>query len=528
MKMKSRRNNAMISTILAATIGMSVPAIAEIITLSSNDGALTVSGNLLSFEDGFYRIDTTIGVLSISVGDVTCAGDACPALMTNDEITAVGSSSIGSRLMPLLLAGYSQSANAAVSFVPGSPADMVVNDIVADAGNGELMARVSVSLSDSSTAFRALQNPDTQIGMSTRRVLPAEARRIAQSGGGNLIDPSQEHVIAVDPIVIMVHPSNPVTAISLEDLDRIYSGQLRNWSELGGPNAPIIIYGRDGASGIATTFLQTIFSKSGNRQASSIIPLASDQQMANTVSTQPYAVGFAGVAFATGTKALNIVDQCGFEVAPNSFHTKAEEYPIQRRLYLYNRSDNTNAATADFLAFTESSAADAAIANGGFFNLAVERDTRLYQGERTFNVIAATTDPAEKPIMAELVVDLLSYDRLTSTFRFTSGSSSLEPKAFTDLDRLINYINEQDEVVELYFAGFSDADGSFAANRALSQGRAQQVAAAASDYMQGKITNPFGVTFSSDGYGELLPVACNSTLEGKRTNRRVEVWIRRQ
>jgi phosphate transport system substrate-binding protein len=528
MNKNFRRNRVMMTTILAASIGLSVPAIAEVVTLSSNDGALTVSGNLISTEDGFYRIDTTIGVLSISVADVTCAGDACPVFATNDEITAIGSSSIGSRLMPLLLAGYSQSANAAVSFVPGSPAGMVVNDIVSDAGNGELMARVSVSLSDSTSAFRALLSPDTQIGMSTRRVLPAEARRVTQSRGGNLIDPTQEHVIAVDPVVIMVHPSNPVTAISLEQLDQIYSGQLTNWADLGGPNAPIIIYGRDQSSGIATTFLQTIFSKSGNRQAGSVIPLASDQQMANTISTQPYAVGFAGVAFANGTKALNIIDQCGIEVGPDSFTTKAEEYPIQRRLYLYNRSDNVNEATAAFLAYTDSSGADSVIANGGFYNLAVERDTRLYQGERTFDVIAATTDPAEKPIMAELVVDLLSYDRLTSTFRFTSGSSSLEPKAFTDLDRLIKYINEQDHAVELYFAGFSDADGSFNANRALSLGRAQQVATAASDYMQGKITNPNGVTFAANGYGELLPVACNSTLEGKRTNRRVEVWIRRQ
>ncbi len=528
MKMKFRRKNMMISTIVAASIGMSVPAIAEIVTLSSPDGALTVSGNLVAVEDGFYKIDTAIGPLSINVGDVICTGDACPVLKVENEITAVGSSSIGSRLMPLLLAGYAQASNAAVSFVPGSPAGTVVNDIVADAGNGDLMAKVTVQLADSSTAFQALLDPATQIGLSTRRVLPAEARRVTQARGGNLIDPSQEHVIAVDPVVIMVHPSNPVTSISLDQLDRIYSGQLTNWSELGGANAPIIVYGRESTSGIASTFFQTIFAKTGDRQANSVIPLESDQQMANTISTQPYAIGFAGVAFTGGTRPLNIIDECGFEVGPDSFTTKAEEYPIQRRLYLYNRSDNLNEATADFLAFTESSDADRVIAEGGFYNLAVERDTRLYQGERTFDVIEATTNPDERPVMAELVVDLLSYDRLTTTFRFTSGSSSLEPKAFTDLDRLIKFINEQDYAVELYFAGFSDADGSFEANRSLSQGRAQQVANAASDYMQGKITNPYGVTLASDGYGELLPVACNSTLEGKRTNRRVEVWIRRQ
>ena len=82
--------------------------------------------------------------------------------------------------------------------------------------------------------------------------------------------------------------------------------------------------------------------------------------------------------------------------------------------------------------------------------------------------------------------------------------------------------------MNLKFVGFSDADGSFTANRGLSVGRAQQVAKAAADYIQGKITNTHGVSFAATGYGELLPVACNATLEGKRTNRRVEVWIKRR
>ena len=516
------------TTFLASSLAMATPGNADIVTLTSADGGLTITGDLLAFEDGFYRISTSIGDLSIGEGDVTCEGDGCPVPEIGRNIVVVGASSIGSLLIPTLLEGYSASIDAKITQIEGTGADTIVQEIVADGGRGNALSNVTIKLSDSATAFRALSQPDVQIGLSTRRVLPAEARRVTQSRGGNLIDASQERVIAVDPVIIMVHPSNPVQSASIEDLDGIYAGRITNWSQLGGRDSDIIVYGRDRSSGTGGAFQDKIFANTGNRQASSVIVLGSDEQIARSVMTQPSAIGISGVAFATGTKPLDIIDQCGITVSPSAFNTKAEEYPIQRRLYLYNRADNMTETLSGFLDFASSNAADALISNAGFFNLAVEQDQRPYQGGRAFGVIDATVNPEELPLMRELVVDLLSYDRLTTTIRFGSGSSTLDAKGFADLERLYQYINTLDYSVELLFAGFSDADGGFEANRSLSLNRATQVADSAAQFAAGKITNPYGVSFSANGYGELAPVACNATLEGKRTNRRVEIWIRRQ
>ena len=522
---KVKQRTSLLTLIFAAGLFAVSPASAKQVTLNSIQGNLTVKGDLIAVEDGFYKIDTSIGILSISVKDVTCEGD-CPALVKNNTLQIAGSSAIGSRLMPFLLEGYAKYEGVKLKSIPGAPIGMIVNEIVGSDGN--IVTRVMTNLGNSNEAFKALTNPDTQIGMSTRRVLPAEARRVAKSGGGNLIDATQEHVIAVHPVVIMVHPSNPVQAVSLEDLDGIYSGRIKNWSELGGRNEPIIAYGRDKASGIGGVFQQVIFAKSRNKQADSVIVLDTDDQLARSVMTQPSAIGIAGAAFSTGTKPLDIIDQCGITVSPDSFTTKAEEYPIQRRIYLYNRSDNMSETAKGLIDFITTEEADALVKNAGFYNLAVEQDTRPYQGGRAFDVINATQNPEELPLMRELVVDLLSYDRLTTTIRFGSGSAALEAKAYADLDELFDYLNGLDYPVELLFTGFSDADGSFAANQGLSYNRALQAANAAEVYSKGKITNPNGVTFTAKGYGELAPVACNATLEGKRTNRRVEIWIRRQ
>lgn len=516
------------TTCLVSGLGLAAPAMAEPVTLTSADGALMITGDLLSFENGFFRISTTIGDLTIDSKDVTCEGDACPVPEVGGEIVIAGSSSIGSRLIPALIEGYAASIEAKVNPNPNPSASSLSEDIVADGGQGNTVAKVTINLTDSANAFRALTQPDVQIGLSTRRVLPAEARRVTQARGGNLIDASQERVVAVDPVIIMVHPSNPVQALSIEQLDGIYSGRITNWSELGGRDTPIIVYGRDKNSGTGGAFQQSIFATSGNRQADSVIVLDSDEQIAQSVMTQPAAIGISGVAFAGGTKALDIIDQCGISVSPNSFNTKAEEYPIQRRLYLYNRADNLTEPVSGLLDFATSDAAEALISNAGFYNLAVEQDQRPYQGGRAFGVIDATTNPEELPLMRELVVDLLSYDRLTTTIRFGSGSSTLDAKGFADLERLFDYINTLDYPVELLFVGFSDADGSFDANSSLSLNRANQVADSAAQFAAGKITNPYGVSMSAKGYGELAPVACNATLEGKRTNRRVEIWIRRQ
>ncbi len=528
MKQKLTHKALLASTFLASGLLIASPALPEIVTLSSSDGALTISGDLLAFEDGFYRIRTTIGDLSINQSDVTCEGDGCPVAEVSSAIVIAGASSIGSRLMPVLLDGFSTSIEAKLNDGESGSSSTIAKEIVDNGGRGDTVASITINLSDTVNAFRALSNPETHIGMATRRVLPAEARRVTQSRGGNLIDATQERVIAVDPVIIMTHPSNPVQSVSLEDLDGIYSGRITNWSQLGGRSTPIIVYGRDRASGTGGVFLDSIFAKSGNRQAGSVIVLDSDEQIALSVMTQPAAIGISGAAFASGTKALDIIDQCGISVSPDSFTTKAEEYPIQRRLYLYNRSDNASETLTNFLSYTTSEAADALIANAGFFNLAVEQDQRPYQGGRAFGVIDATVNPEELPLMQELVVDLLSYDRLTTTIRFGSGASSVDAKGFADLDRLYDYLNTLDYPVELLFAGFSDADGSFDANRSLSLNRANQVADSAAQFAAGKITNPYGVSFAAKGYGELAPVACNATLDGKRTNRRVEIWVRRQ
>ncbi len=524
---KKNLRNAAIGA-LAAAMPVIVPAIAnaqaQTVILSSKDGSVSITGDLLAYEDGFFNIKTSLGTMRIDASQMNCEGDACPQLeIAAGDIVIAGSSTIGTGLMPLLATGFAGSLGGDADIQPGEGENVVVASLLADSGFGDPIGNFVISSSNSDDAFSALLSGDTQVGMSSRRIRPAEARRIRDAGGGNMIDIDQERVVAVDSLVIVVHPSNPIRNVTLEQLDLIYSGNITNWSELGGPNQPITPFGHVEGSGNAAVFEERIFAASGRSPASVVRTVNSNEAMAAAVNSDPNGIGYVGYAFQRGTKALSIAGECGITSVPDAFSAKTEEYPLQRRLYLYNRADNLTDISRNFLEFTTSDAADGVIAKSGFIDLSVARNSQTANDRgRMRNLIETTIDPFEFGLMRDLLVDMFNWDRLSTTFRFASGSSALDAKGLFDMERLITYLEGQPEGTTVAFVGFTDSDGAFEANRALSIGRAQQVVQAAQQAAAGRLR---GVEFEAKGYGELSPAACNTTLDGKRINRRVEVWI---
>ncbi|MHA3916430.1 phosphate ABC transporter substrate-binding/OmpA family protein [Halovulum sp. GXIMD14793] len=499
------------------------PALAQTVQLKSTDGTISVNGQLQSFEGGFYTIQTVLGTLRIASDNIICEGEACPDLSPSGDVVIAGSATLGSSLMPLLLSGFAGEVNGIAEEVEKT-GPVTTTRLVGDSGFGDEIGTFTVSSTSSSDAFRELRDKGTNIGMSSRRIEPQEARSLRDRGAGNMIALDQEHVIAVDSILVVVNHDNPVDTLSMEQIDRIYAGQITNWSQVGGSNQPIVVYGRDEGSGTRSVFEARVFAASG-RSTSNAVRVADDNEsLAAAVASDANAIGYVGHAFVRGSKPVNIADTCGIVTSANSFAAKTEEYPLQRRLYLYNRADNATETVSNFIDYVQSAKADGVISKSGFINLGVERVTQDTSNDRMRLLIENTTDPFEFGLMRELLVDMFQWDRLSTTFRFASGSSQLDGKALLDLQRLAEYLKTQPDGTEVALVGFTDSDGAFDANRALSIGRAQQVADTIRAQVGGQLSN---VRFSFKGFGELAPTACNTSLDGKRINRRVEVWIRK-
>ncbi|MEM1431892.1 MAG: phosphate ABC transporter substrate-binding/OmpA family protein [Pseudomonadota bacterium] len=519
-----KRGTALSRMAVIAALGLaSTGALASEVSLKSSDGTVNLTGEFVDFVDDNYIIRTALGELRISAARVRCEGAACPTFETaTADVKFAGSDTIGSGLMPLLLAGYASSQDAEASVTATANAGEIVATLVGDGGFGDELGSYLVSSTSSGDAFESLLNSEAQLGMSARRITPNEARALRDSGAGNMVSPSQEHIIAADSVVVITNPGNPVDQLTLEQVAGIYSGQISNWSELGGPDAPIKVINRDSETGTYETFYGNIFG--GDAQA--IAPIGEvaedNNQMASMVNADENAIGFVGYAFQRGAKPVSLVNSCGIVTTPDAFSAKTEEYQLQRRLYIYTREDTADDATDTFIDYATSADADNVIAKAGFINLGIATQEMSMDSPRAMTLLNAEVDAYEGNIIREKLRMMVNYDRLSTTFRFRTGSSKLDERGRIDMARLTDYLEGMPEGTSIRLVGFTDSVGAFDSNLALSIARAEQVMAELRGFAGDRLAN---VSFDATGFGEVAPTACNTDDRGKSINRRVEVWI---
>ncbi len=148
-----------------------------------------------------------------------------------------------------------------------------------------------------------------------------------------------ETVLAYDGIAIIVNNDNPVTNISLEDLTKVYTGEITNWKELGGSDSEIVLIGREAGSGTRDGFETITNTKDLCKYRQE---LTSTGDVITTVSTNPDAIGYASLASVKDSvKALTVDGVTATEAT-----IKDGSYPIQRPFVLVTKSGVTLSKTA--------------------------------------------------------------------------------------------------------------------------------------------------------------------------------------
>ncbi|MEL6571818.1 MAG: phosphate ABC transporter substrate-binding/OmpA family protein [Pseudomonadota bacterium] len=509
------------SLLLSAAIVLPSVGQAEEITLLSQDGTINIKGEFVSFEENIYLVRTALGELRLSAERVRCEGAACPVFEPVEaDVVLAGSDTVGTGVVPLMLEGYAGFLEAESTLSTTDKENEVLANFVGDFGFGDPLGVYRVSSENSASAFSSLLKGEAQIGMSSRRIRPDEARALRDAGAGNMISPDQEHIVAIDSIVVITHPDNPVRSVSMEDLAKIYAGTITNWSQVGGPDLAIKVIDRDGG-GTRRTFLDRLMPDNAN--VTSVASVAVDNnEMAQLVTEEPGAIGYTGYAFQRGAKPLTLINECGIGMAPDPFSARTEEYALQRRLYLYNRADGVDQATQSFIDYARSANADDVIVKAGFIDLGVDRRAQPSDGERAKQLTGQNVDAFEAGYMQQMLGLMENHDRLSTTFRFRTGSSKLDERAVIDMERLTTYLEEQGPDTKIKLVGFTDSVGAFQSNQVLAEGRAAQVMEELAAYAGDRLA---GVEMSTAAFGEIAPSACNASDSGRAINRRVEVWI---
>lgn len=510
----------------ALTICAATAATADVITLQSNDTGTQISGTVVDFDSVIYKVDTLLGQLELRADEYTCIDGNCPqtAVVARnaaevDTVIISGSDTVGLGVMPILVSGFAGHLNAAEEIYKPDGAVEAVSKFVADDGFGDDLGSYLVRSSISSDAFANLLGLSADIGMASRRIKADEAATLAKYGAGDMTDPTNEHIIAIDSIVVVTHPDNPVNELRMEQVRDIYAGKITNWSEVGGPNAPIKAVSLADGSGTRSVFEARVFD--GNVTGTPAFPVASEggRDVALAVNNDVHAIGYVSSAFVLGSKPITLISECGIPMVPSAFSARTEEYSLGRFLYLYSRGDNTNPDVRSFLNFVTSSAADPMIAKSGFVDLGVARQTT---DSARAQMLIDNPRREEREYANRMLDDMMIHDRLSATFRFDTGSTKLTPRSVLNVERLIDYAETLPKGTNLKVVGFTDSVGAFSNNLALAEGRARQVATTLQEAANGRLDH---VTLSTVGYGEIAPASCNTTELGKSINRRVEIWV---
>ncbi len=393
---------------------------------------------------------------------------------------------------------------------------------VARAGGRDVMT-ASLSRHGSATAFSALADGSADIGMASRPIKPEEKAKLAAGGFGEADAPGQEHVLALDGLVVLVNRANPLDRVSLADLAAIFSGRITDWKDVGGQPGPIHLLGRDTKSGTADSFAGLVLK--GEKMAGAAQLMDSSDALSDKIAADPSAIGFAGFAYVRRTKALSIVAACGLETAPSDFFVRTEEYPLSRRLFLYTKAPTAtgSAPAQDFVSFALGSAGQDVVGHKGFVDLLPRLAAPDYGAGRIATALAQVAK--EHGDASFDLRQIQAFNRIASggqrmsvTYRFRTASFDLDTRGVRDIDRLVKALASPEMAHrDLTVVGFSDAQGSPARNVALAKARADRVAT----LMRAKGVTPKLVT----GLGRVAPVACNVSPEGMEKNRRVEIWL---
>lgn len=197
---------------------------------------------------------------------------------------------------------------------------------------------IQVTGGGSGTGISALINGTTDFANASREMKKSEMNKLKERYNtlGNEIK------VAKDGITIYTHSTNAVSELSLDQIKAIYLAEITNWKDVGGADAPIIIYGRENSSGTFVYFRDNVLG--GKDYSATMQSLPGTAAVVNAVVKDRNGIGYGGAAYAEGIKIIKVKkDAASTAFAPTIETVKNNEYPIARYLYMYSRSKPTGA-----------------------------------------------------------------------------------------------------------------------------------------------------------------------------------------
>jgi phosphate transport system substrate-binding protein len=238
---------------------------------------------------------------------------------------------IQSLCLAVAAAGVSASAVAGNITVKGSDTLVILAQKWAEVYMSQHSdVKIQVTGGGSGIGFAALQSQTTDLCDASRKAKSTEIANCLKAFGKR----PTEYAVALDGLSVYVNPENPLKELTIDQVGAIFTGKIKNWKDVGGPDAPITVYSRENSSGTYEFFKEHILK--GADFAASAQTMPGTAAIVQAVVKDKSAIGYGGAAYGGSSKLLSIKkDDLSPAIAPTEDNVETGTYPIWRHLYVY-------------------------------------------------------------------------------------------------------------------------------------------------------------------------------------------------
>ena len=262
--------------------------------------------------------------------------------------------------------GFTQAARADIT-VKGSDTLVILAQKWAEVYMGEKSGvKIQVTGGGTGTGFAALQNKTTDLCNASRKIKSGEIAKCIEAFGKR----PTEYKVALDGLSVYVSADNGVKELSLDQLQAIFTGKVKNWKQVGGNDAPITVYSRENSSGTYEFFKEHVLK--GSDFAASAQTMPGTAAVLQAVAKDKNGIGYGGAAYGAGAKHLSIKkDDASAAVEPSEETVLNGTYPIWRYLYVYVNPALDKGDISAYLNWIRSEAGQKLVKEVGYYPLPV-------------------------------------------------------------------------------------------------------------------------------------------------------------
>ena len=510
---------------------------AQAVELRSSDEFISVEGEIIGFNGVMLRVQTSVGPVSVPASEVICYGAGCQAVIDNNSfgLTASAFQDVVGDLFAVEVIGLTDDLEIGFAApIFGTLYRTIVGAFAVASqttSNVELSSAGQILLQGASNNQTATLTPSqggAEVDITVQTVSLGGTLDQAYIGPSGWMANNQltHQMIGLKAFSVIVAPNAGITDISMNDLARIYAGEVTNWSQIGGADVSILPLQLPTNSPVRDEIIRLVMEPAGKAIAGNVLTMADEAGIMASINQFPGSISIVSAADAAEDLVVDVAGSCGIAVAPTNFNIISGDYPLVRPVMATYAEPPKTQLLAELFDFASEDVAQGLLQREGFTSYdAALQDTAAKNGRLT-GLLSANLDEAQRAAAAEMFQILFDAERFSTTM---TGGAASGPEGAWNRAMMIDLAAALDSGEysgrEVAFVGFGESTAGSEAAINASATAAADIQAAFERFASDVISSR-GYAVSSHGFGNVSPVTCYDGQVAGSEYTRVEVWIR--